>query len=352
MFKTFFHCGTAVLILGLLAPVAHAKPLAVPPAVAPAAAPRQAAKPLFVDPVYDGAADSVVLKNPANGRWTMFYTNRRANMPGLPGVAWVHGTRIGIAESSDQGATWQYAGTADIELPPELGGADATHWAPEIVRADDGVYHMYLTVVPGVFADWRHPRHIVHLTSRDLRAWRHAEVLKLASDRVIDACVARMPDGSWRMWYNNERDHKSIYYADSADLRTWTDRGRAVGDQSGEGPKVFRWHDSWWMITDVWRGLAVYRSADALNWKRQPDNLLQIPGKGADDQVIGGHADVVVAGQRAYLFYFTHPGRQGPDARNDGVAQRRSVIQMTELKQQGEWLSAERDVAVRPSMDD
>jgi len=34
----------------------------------------------------------------------MFYTNRRSNAPGLDGVKWVHGTRIGIAESSDGGA--------------------------------------------------------------------------------------------------------------------------------------------------------------------------------------------------------------------------------------------------------
>ena len=47
----------------------------------------------------------------------MFYTNRRANVEGLSGVTWVHGTKIGIAESRDEGASWTYVGTADIELP-------------------------------------------------------------------------------------------------------------------------------------------------------------------------------------------------------------------------------------------
>ncbi|PWF47806.1 family 43 glycosylhydrolase [Massilia glaciei] len=302
-----------------------------------------AAKPLFRDPVFDGAADPVVVRNVERGNWWMFYTNRRATATGLPGVAWVHGTRLGIAESNDEGASWQYLGTADIALPPELGGRDATHWAPDIVRADDGTYHMFLTVVPGVFTDWKHPRHMVHLTSTDLRAWRNAETLKLAADRVIDAGVARLPDGRWRMWYNNERDRKSIYYADSADLSHWEDQGRAVADQSGEGPKVFQWRGAWWMISDVWRGLAVYRSADARNWTRQPDNLLQRPGQGKDDQVIGGHADVVVSGGRAFLFYFTHPGRRGADAKKDGLEQRRSAIQVTELLPAGEWLHVERD---------
>ena len=62
-----------------------------------------AAKPLFRDPVHDGAADPVVVWNPHEKKWFMFYTNRRANVPAdqTPGVTWVHGTRIGIAESSD-----------------------------------------------------------------------------------------------------------------------------------------------------------------------------------------------------------------------------------------------------------
>ena len=64
-----------------------------------------AAKPLFRDPVHDGAADPVLCWNHAEGKWFMFYTNRRANVPNTPGVTWVHGTHIGIAESSDDGAT-------------------------------------------------------------------------------------------------------------------------------------------------------------------------------------------------------------------------------------------------------
>ena len=50
----------------------------------------------------------------------------------------------------------------------------------------------------------------------------------------------RSPDGKWRMWYNNERDHKSIYFADSDDLNDWNDRGKAVGDQPGEGPNLHK----------------------------------------------------------------------------------------------------------------
>ena len=46
----------------------------------------------------------------------------------------------------------------------------------------------------------------------------NAQPLVLASDRVIDACVIQLTNNPWRMWYNNERDKKPIYYADSTNL--------------------------------------------------------------------------------------------------------------------------------------
>jgi hypothetical protein len=72
-------------------------------------------KPLFRDPVFDGAADPTVIWNQNEKKWFMFYTNRLANVNGLDGVGWVHGTRIGIAESADGWATWSYTDTCDIQ---------------------------------------------------------------------------------------------------------------------------------------------------------------------------------------------------------------------------------------------
>ena len=303
---------------------------------------KPAPKPLFRDPVHDGAADPAVIWNQGEKKWFMLYTNRRANLAPaeVDGVSWVHGTKIGIAESSDRGATWTYHGTASIAH----GGSGMTDWAPEVI-VHNGTYHMFLTVVPGIFSDWNHPRDIVHLTSKDLLAWDSRSTLKLASDRVIDACVLRLPDGSWRLWYNNERDRKSIYFADSRDLSAWEDRGKvaSVSERPGEGPKVFRWEGRYWMIVDIWDGLGVYRSDDALAWDRQPQDLLKIAGKGADDGVKGGHPDVVVSGGRAYLFYFTHPGRTGERADAGSYEQRRSSIQVVELKLADGWLACDRD---------
>lgn len=297
-----------------------------------------APKPLFRDPVYDGAADPVVIWNRAEKKWFMFYTNRRANVPNLPGVSWCHGTPIGIAESTDGGASWKYRGTADIQH----GGKEVSYWAPEIIE-HEGTYHMYLTIVPGIFVDWNAARDIAHLTSKDLLQWKYESTLKLSSDRVIDACVFHLPDGTWRMWYNNETDRKSIYYADSSDLYAWADKGKVIGDQPGEGPNVFQWKNAYWMIVDVWDGMGVYRSNDAQKWTRQPQNILQKPGTGNEDKVKGGHADVAVSGDRAFLFYFTHPGRQGSHADEDTYEQRRTSIQAVELNYENGVITCDRD---------
>ena len=213
-----------------------------------------AAKPLFRDPVYDGAADPALCWNNQEKKWFMFYTNRRANVKEAVGVSWVHGTPIGIAESEDGGATWTYR--CDVNIDYKKG--EDTYWAPEVIE-HAGTYHMYLTYVPGIFSDWNHPRNILHLTSKNLIDWKYQSTLKLSSDRVIDACVMQLPDGTWRMWYNNERDGKSMYYADSKDLYTWEDKGKAAGQWRGEGPKVFQWKNTYWMVVDTWDGLGVYR---------------------------------------------------------------------------------------------
>lgn len=86
------------------------------------------------------------------------------------GVTWIHGTPIGMAESTDGGATWTYRGEAKITYGQDVHPDDYTYWAPEIIWFQ-GAYHMYLTYVPGIFNDWNHPRQTVHLTSKDGVKW-------------------------------------------------------------------------------------------------------------------------------------------------------------------------------------
>jgi beta-xylosidase len=201
--------------------------------------------------------------------------------------------------------------------------------------------------VPGTFKDWNHPRVIVHLTSTDLKNWKYQSTLKLVNEKVIDAAVFKINDTLWRMWYNNERDGKSIYYADSKDLYKWTDKGKAIAAR-GEGPKTFYWQGKYFMIVDVWKGMEIYSSDDLLNWQKQPSRILENPGKGIDDQAIGGHCDVVVNNGKAYVFYFTHPGRSkaSPAARGS-FDDKRSVIQLAELKYVNGEIVCDRDEPVK-----
>ena len=68
---------------------------------------------LYRDPVFDGATDPMVIFNRAEGTWWMLYTSRRATAPGS-GVAWVHGTDIGVASLTEDGVGWLYRGTLDL----------------------------------------------------------------------------------------------------------------------------------------------------------------------------------------------------------------------------------------------
>jgi len=256
-----------------------------------------APRPLFRDPPFAAPTDPVLNFNAEQNKWFMYYTQRRATATNTPGVTWVHGTHIGMAESTDGGATWTYRGEAKITYGQDVHPEDYTYWAPEVIWCQ-GTYHMYLTYVPGIFSDWNHPRQIVHLTSQNGVKWDAVNELDLKSDRVIDSCVMQLPDGNWRMWYKDERKTPTLSYADSPDLFKWEAKGNAVTNFSGEGPKVFHWQGNYWLVADCWRnGMRVWKSDDCLKWKLQ------------DEPLFGSHGDVVVSGGRAWWFYFG-PGRR------------------------------------------
>ena len=56
-------------------------------------------KPIFVDPVLDGAADPVVIRNRESGDWWMFYTNRRANVAIIAGSVLVFAVALFLLRS-------------------------------------------------------------------------------------------------------------------------------------------------------------------------------------------------------------------------------------------------------------
>lgn len=245
-----------------------------------------APRPLYRDPVFGDPTDPVLTYNAETKRWLMYYTQRRGS-----GIALIHGTKIGIAASSDGGATWTYVGEAKISYGQDQHPTDYTYWAPEVIWVK-GTYHMFLSYVPGIFNDWNHPREIVHLTSKDGVAWDTVGTCDLSSDKVIDACVIEKPGGGWRMFYKDERKPMALSYADSPDLNRWTAMGNAVTDRNGEGPKVIHWQGTYWLIADTWSGQGVWRSDDLTHWTAQEGVL------------IGNHGDVVISGGRAWWFYF------------------------------------------------
>jgi hypothetical protein len=260
--------------------------------------------PLFRDPIYDGAADPTIIWNREEKAWWILYTNRRANVD-CQGVAWVHGTDIGIASSVD-GSAWRYRGTLQ-GLEFERGRN--TFWAPEVLWFS-GQYHMFVSYVRGVPPDWSGERHIVHMVSANLWDWQFRSILPLSSNHAIDACIFRLPGGTWRMWYKDEVHQSHTYAAGSPDLDHWSVIGPVITDCAHEGPNVFAWRGAYWMVTDWWRGLGVYRSDDLAHWTRQAD-ILNTPGSRPEDGALGHHADVLVQGEQAYIFYFTHPGVTG-----------------------------------------
>lgn len=297
-------------------------------------------KPLFRDPVYDGAADPVLVWNRLERTWWMIYTSRRAFSPTTLGVEWIHGTDLGVASSSDGGRSWTYRGTID---GLDTAWGQHTYWAPEII--DDGsLFHMYVSFIDGVPNTWENKeRHIRHYTSPDLISWTFGSTLNLSSSAVIDACVEALADGRYRMWYKDEAAGSSTWMADSDDLYNWNVGGQVVNHVPHEGPNVFRLGDSWWMLVDEWRGQRVLRSSDLESWTSQ-GLLLNVPGSGRDDATVGLHADVVPTSRdEASIFYFTHPERDGDHGPTDTYAQRRTSIHVARLRVQAGTLVCDRD---------
>ena len=304
-----------------------------------------APKPLYRDPVYDGAADVSSVYDRTRHQWTMFYTDRRANLKSNDpkDVAWVHGTPIGMATSKD-GVAWRYAGLA--QFPAECTGA--TLWAPELYQ-EHGVYHMWLTVVPGIFHSWGAPgatAKIVHLTSPDLKSWTCGDTLDVGSSRVIDPSLLKLPDGTYRLWYKDERQGSHIFWVDSPDMVHWGKPSPApVVATHGEGPKAFVFQGAYWIIYDSWNGLSVLRSDDGKTWTPQAQRILEAPGKTPTDTDIGHHPDIIVNNGRAFIYYFVHQGNE-PQAKAEPAWQHRTVIQVAELKLVDGQLTADRDASV------
>ncbi|MES1217063.1 MAG: family 43 glycosylhydrolase [Bacteroidota bacterium] len=273
-----------------------------------------APSPLYRDPVTDGAADPVIVWNRQEKSWWMLYTQRRANTEAAD-VAYCYGTPIGVASSDDHGQTWVYRGALKLDFENGLN----TFWAPDVVY-HNGEYHMFVVYIQGVRSHWGGKARLAHYTSKNLWDWKYLGLMKLTSESVIDPTLMQMPDGKWRMWYKDQERGSVTMMAESNDLYTWqTHNEPAIGGKPHEGPKAFRFGNSYWMVTDEWHGMRVYRSADANTWEKQ-GLILDSASQRTEDGPNGAHGDVVVVNNKAYVFYFTHPERKSQlDAPMDNI---------------------------------
>ena len=294
--------------------------------------------PLFRDPIFDGPTDPTIIWNHQETAWWIIYTQRRANVP-CHNVSWVHGTDLGIASSADHGQSWLYRGTLNLEA---VEPGRNTFWAPEILWAGN-LYHMFVSYITGVPDSWRGNRDILHYSSENLWDWHYESRLTLSSRRVIDACVYPVGNG-WRMWYKDEAHDSHTWYADSPDLYRWQAAGEATTDQGQEGPNVFRLGDRYWLIADVWDGLAAYWSEDLTHWTRQPGTIMRGAGTRREDENRGHHADVLTVGGNAYIFYFVHPTQENePGDPLGSHLSRRSSLQTAKLQIKDGRLTVIRD---------
>lgn len=297
--------------------------------------------PLFRDPITDGVADASFIWNREENEWWIIYSQRRANTV-TDDVAYCYGNAIGIASSDDHGKTWVYRGTLDLKIDE---GAN-TFWAPDVIFVN-GLYHLYLVYFKGVRNHWGGTARIAHFTSKNLWNWKFINFLELPKQNVIDPYLFKKPNSDiWMMWYKGSDSH--IYLAESKDFQHWTGSDKPVHNGSQEGPIIFKFKNYFWMITDEWHGMRVYQSTDLVNWQKK-NIILNGRSQRPDDGPSGAHGDVVVFGDKAYIIYFTHPGRIShniaPEDRDGFISLnlKRSSLEVAALCFQGDSLIAERD---------
>lgn len=84
----------------------------------------------------------------------------------------------------------------------------------------------------------------------------------------IDACVYKINENIYKMWYKDEKHDSHTWSAVSSDLYHWDVCGEEISFNSHEGPNVFEFGWKQRMITDEWNGLGVYKTEDFTNWER------------------------------------------------------------------------------------
>lgn len=302
-----------------------------------------APSPLFRDPVEDGAADPTLVWNPHERAWWMVYTNRRTTAPFEDGLAWLFGGSLGVASSTD-GVRWDYRGTlTGLEVEWGLN----TFWAPEIVE-HAGTFHMFVSYIRGIPARVgpRHGDAALHeprpraLDARGGRAAGRGPGHRRVRAPAARRRLADVVQGRGRRWPHVRRGQPRPDVVDGP-------RARARHPGGHEGPNVFRLGGWYWLVVDTWHGQSAYRSHDLDVWEPAGQVLAGEIGQRfarTDDVGPGLHGDVVSDGERAWIFYFTHPDRT--EQTHPTAVSRRSSVLVAELTVVDGRLHCDRDADV------
>ncbi|WP_215224761.1 family 43 glycosylhydrolase [Echinicola shivajiensis] len=314
--------------------------------------------PLYVDPNWHGSCDPEVIYNPADQYYYIYYTSRRPLQENT-----YLGTPLGVIRSKDL-SEWEFLGYCKFDGLGGTKNAEATYWAPAIV-AHDGELHMFVTWKPDYElinkSYYGGPGKIIHYKTSQkdpVNGWERIGEVHNPALNSIDATVYKK-DGSYHLWYKAKRpkEKNKLYHLSSKDMLNWEDEGfsksdvfnaSATGSGFEEAPYVFNWKGSYWLITDPHKGLFVYKSNDAENWKFQGTILLE-DGKRKWDNTRARHPSVTVIGDRAFIFYHVEPWREykGQPATKQPLPNRRSALQMAELKIENGDLVCDRDLEIK-----
>ncbi len=321
--------------------------------------------PLFIDPNYQGSCDPEIIWNEHDQQWYIYYTARRP----LLDNTWLQ-TPIGVARSKNL-IDWNFLGYCHFDGVGGTKDAKATFWAPAMIAAE-GKLHMFVTYKPDTLparGAWGGPGKIVHYETDltdPVAGWKKVGDMHGADLNTIDATVYQS-DGLFHLWFKGKEKsakNNELYHLTSSNLYKWERKNFSKSDVfnasvSGsdfeEAPYIFQWQNKYWLITDPHRGLFVYSSEDGDHWNFQ-GTILQEGGDRALDNSMARHCSVAVFHNRAFIFYHVEPWRRYDLEQKKGKEQvrifdqplrnRRSVLQMAELKLVDGRLTCDRDEKV------
>ncbi len=315
--------------------------------------------PLFTDPNYYGSCDPEIIYNPGDKAWYIYYTSRRSlieeNFVATP---------IGVLKSTDM-RHWQFMGYCKFD---GIGGnkdMPSTFWAPAMIAKGDQL-HMFVTWKPDTNTQrgaWGGPSKIVHYVApqnNPINGWTKVADMHGDEYDALDATVFEKAD-TFHVWFKAKPANakkNQLFHLESTDMKTWKNCGfsqsdvfnaKASGSDFEEAPYIFNWKGSYWLITDPHKGLFVYKSSDAEHWKFQ-GTILETPGSRKNDNSMARHCSVIVQNDRAFIIYHVEPWRDytsGMPVYKQPTDNRRSVLQMAELKLVDGQLVCDRNATIR-----